>query len=121
MLNGFAVVCGAAALTPIVLLADGPGSPENAGGVLGLLHLGLVVSGVAYALYFTAARDLPSTHVVIITLLEPVAATIIAAITFDEALTVATVVGGVLLLSAVAALRPGRGQVADPSPVGTPG
>jgi DME family drug/metabolite transporter len=64
------------------------------------------VSGVAYALFFTAARELPSTHVVIITLLEPVAATVIAALAFDEALTVATVAGGALLLSAVAALRP---------------
>ena len=105
-LNAFTVAGGAVALTPVVLLTGGPGSPENASGVAGLLYLGLVISGLAYALYFTAARSLPSTHVVIITLLEPVAATAIAAVAFDEALTVATVVGGLLLLSAVAALRP---------------
>jgi DME family drug/metabolite transporter len=110
--NALAVAVGAVALTPVVLLAGGPGTPGGARGVLGLLYLGLVVSGLAYALYFAAARELPSTHVVIIALLEPVAATAIAAVAFGESLTVATVAGGALLLSAVAALRPQ--EVAEP-------
>jgi drug/metabolite transporter, DME family len=109
-LNAFAVVTGAVALTPVVLVTGGPGTPDSAGGVAALLYLGLGVSGLAYALYFAAARALPSTHVVIITLLEPVIATVIAAVAFDEALTVATIIGGVLLLGAVAALRPEEPQ-----------
>jgi drug/metabolite transporter (DMT)-like permease len=71
-----------------------------------LLHLGLIVSGLAYGLYFSAARSLPSTHLTILTLLEPLVATLIATAAFGETLTIGAIVGGVLMLGAVAALRP---------------
>jgi DME family drug/metabolite transporter len=105
-LNAITVLVGAVAFTPLVLAGAGPGVPDDAGGVVALVHLGLVVSVGSYALYFAAARDLPGTHVVILTLLEPVAATIIAAAAFGEALTAGALAGGILLLAAVAALRP---------------
>jgi drug/metabolite transporter (DMT)-like permease len=89
-----------------MLLSGGPGAPHRAGATIALLWLGLVISGVAYAIYFAAARELPSTHIVIIGLLEPVTATVIGAVAFHEPLTVGEIAGGILLLVAVAALRP---------------
>ena len=103
--NLLTVAGGLVIIAPLSLLSGGFGSPGDTGGLLALMWLGLVVSGVAYALYYAAARSLPSTHVVVICLIEPVAAAVIAAIAFDEPLTVLTIVGGVLMLGAVAALR----------------
>jgi DME family drug/metabolite transporter len=109
--NLLTVAGGLVIIAPLSLASGGFGSPGDTGGLLALIWLGIVVSGVAYALYYAAARTLPSTHVVVICLLEPVAATVIAAIAFDEPLTVLTVIGGALMLGAVAALRE-----AEPAP-----
>lgn len=104
-LNAAAIAGGALAMLPFVLARGGPGVPDSAVGWLMLVHLGLVVSGLAYGLYFSAARVLPSTHLTILTLLEPLVATIIAIALFGESLTLGVVAGGVLMLGAVAALR----------------
>ena len=81
-----------------VLAGGGPGDPGSAIGWLALLHLGLIVSGVAYGLYFSAARVLRSTHLTILTLLEPLLATLIAIAFFGEALTLGVLAGAVLML-----------------------
>jgi DME family drug/metabolite transporter len=105
VLNAAAVTGGALAMLPFVLAAGGPGLAGSAAGWLALLHLGLVVSGLAYWLYFSAARVLPGTHLTIFMLLEPLVATLIAIAFFGEALTPGVLVGGALMLGAVAALR----------------
>lgn len=112
--NTAALAGGLLALLPIVILRGGPGLAGSAIGWAALLHLGLVVSGLAYWLYFSAARVLPSTHLTILTLLEPLVATIIAIALFDESLTIGVVVGGALMLGAVAALRRGPVEPALP-------
>jgi DME family drug/metabolite transporter len=58
---------------------------------------------------------LPSTHITILTLLEPLVATVIAIALFGEALTLGALAGGVLMLGAVAALR-GREDAEVPPP-----
>lgn len=117
VVNAAAIAGGALAMLPFVLLTGGPGLADSGVGWLALLHLGLVVSGLAYALYFSAARTLPSTHLTILSLLEPFVAALIAAAAFGESLTLGVLVGGVLLLGAVAALRPPRGGPPEPTPV----
>ena len=114
VLNAAAISGGALAMLPFVLAAGGPGVPGSAAGWVALLHLGLVVSGLAYGLYFRAARTLPSTHLTIITLLEPLVAAVIAVALFDEVLTVGAIIGGVLMLGAVAALRVREEEDAPP-------
>lgn len=104
--NATAVAGGIVVLAPLAVLTSGVGLPDSAIGWLGLAHLGLIVSGVAYGLYFTAARLVPATHLTIITLLEPLTAAVIAVALFGEHLTPTAVVGGLLLLTAVAGLRP---------------
>jgi DME family drug/metabolite transporter len=106
VLNGVAIAGGALVMLPFVLAMGGPGVANSSIGWLALLHLGLIVSGLAYWLYFSAARSLPSTHLTILMLLEPLVATLIATAAFGEVLTIGAVVGGVLMLGAVAALRP---------------
>lgn len=106
LFNATAVAGGIVVLTPIAVLSSGVGAPVSVVGWLGLLYLGLVISGVAYGLYFSAARLVPATHITIITLLEPLTAAVIAVALFGEHLTVTAAVGGVLLLVAVTSLRP---------------
>ena len=104
-LNAASITGGAVAMLPFVLLAGGPGVADSAAGWAALLHLGLIVSGGSYLLYFSAARVLPSTHISILVLLEPLVAALIAVALFGEALTAGVLVGGLLMLGAVLALR----------------
>jgi len=115
VLNAAAIAGGALAMLPLVLAGGGPGLADSAAGWVALLHLGLVVSGLAYGLYFSAARALPGTHLTILTLLEPLVATVIAIALFGEVLTLGVLAGGVLMLGAVAALR-GREDEDTPPP-----
>lgn len=66
--------------------------------------LGVVTSVVAYGLFYTGLRSTPGSITMIVTLLEPVVAVVLAALVLHEALGVHVVVGGALLLAAVAAL-----------------
>ncbi|MGX1883119.1 DMT family transporter [Streptomyces sp. NPDC055287] len=69
-----------------------------------LVYVAAVPTALAYALYFAGAAVVRSATVSVITLLEPVSAAVIAVVLLDEHLTVATVVGTLLLLAAVAGL-----------------
>lgn len=104
-LNATATVGGLLAVLPFVAHAGGPGNPENAAGWIAVAHLGLVVACLAYGLYYRAARILPSTHLTILVLLEPLVAAVLAAALFGEHLTNGAIAGALVLLSAVAALR----------------
>jgi len=105
LLNTLAAVGGLAVLAPLAAVTGGPGTARDAWSVLLLVHLGLVVSVVAYGLYFAATRVLAATHVVILTLLEPLTAAALAVLLLGQSLTPAAVAGGALLLGAVVALR----------------
>nr|WP_275586349.1 EamA family transporter [Geodermatophilus normandii] len=100
-LAGFAG--GALLLTPVVL-AEGPSFPADGGTIAVLLYLGLVPSALAYGLFFTGVRTVPGAVASIITLLEPLAATVLATAFLGERLAPAAVAGGLLLLAAVAGL-----------------
>jgi DME family drug/metabolite transporter len=94
---------GAVLLTPVVLVA-GIRFPADPIAIAVLLYLGLVPSALAYALFFTGVRTLPGAVTSIVTLLEPVTATVLATAFLGERLAPGAVVGGLLLLAAVAGL-----------------
>ncbi len=104
-LNAASLAGGALTILPFVLFTGGPGLADSAIGWAALVHLGLVVSGLAYWLYYSAARVLPSTHLTILALLDPLVSAVIAVLFFSESLTAGAIVGGALMLGAVAALR----------------
>ena len=115
-LNAASVAGGALAMLPFILVTGGPGVAGSAVGWLAIGWLGLVVSGLAYWLYYSAARELPSTHLTIIALLDPLVSAVIAVAFFDETLTLGVIVGGALMLGAVAALRAPPDQEPHPPP-----
>jgi DME family drug/metabolite transporter len=100
-LAGFAG--GALLLSPVVL-AEGLTVPSDGIALAVLLYLGLVPSALAYGLFFTGVRTVPGAVAAIVTLLEPLTATVLATVFLGERLAPAAVAGGALLLAAVAGL-----------------
>jgi drug/metabolite transporter, DME family len=104
---------GALLLTPVVLAA-GLHVPHDPVALALLLYLGVVPSALAYRLFFTGVRAVPGAVASIVTLLEPLTATVLATAFLGERLAPGAVAGGLLLLAAVAGLylreltRPGR-------------
>jgi DME family drug/metabolite transporter len=93
---------GALGLLPLGLLAAGPhvsGDPV----VVGLLgYLGVLTLALAYALLYAGLRTVPGSAAVVATLLEPLTAAVLAALVLGERLGPLGLVGGALILLAVA-------------------
>ncbi len=108
--GAFAV--GALALLPFALLS---GLTVRLGplGWLTLLYLGLVPSALGYVLFITGMRTTPATAASIVTLLEPLTATLLAWFLFGERLGAAGLAGGALLLFAIVllSLKPRKAEV----------
>ena len=67
-------------------------------------YLGVFTLAIAYALLFTGLRSTPSGAAVVATLLEPVTAVLIAVTLLGEHLTLAGVVGSLLIVAAITSL-----------------
>jgi drug/metabolite transporter, DME family len=102
-------------LTPVVLWTDSP-ARQIALGWPWVLYLGAVATAGAYALHTAGLRVLPASVAGMAALLEPVTATALGVVVFDERLGVAGVVGAALLLAAIALLISTRGRETGPNP-----
>jgi DME family drug/metabolite transporter len=100
-LAGFAG--GALLLTPVALIAGlhVTGDPVS---LAVLLYLGAVPSALAYTFFFTGLRTVPGAVASIVTLLEPLTATVLATAFLGERLAPLALAGGLLVLAAVAGL-----------------
>ncbi len=85
----------------------------DTGSWLLIVYLGVVTMAAAYALLFTGLRSTPSGAAVVATLLEPLTAVLIAVLLLHERLTLAGLLGSLLILSAIASL--GR-RTPEPQP-----
>ena len=108
---------GALGLLPLGLLAGGPHLSRDPV-VIGLLgYLGVMTLAVAYALLYAGLRTVEGSAAVVATLLEPVTAAVLAALVLGERLGAVGVVGGVLILLAVAgSVSPAAPPRAGPAP-----
>lgn len=88
-----------AVLTPYVALTSGfnPTSLDGRGTV-SLLILGLVHTGIAYCMYFSALKELPGQEVAILSYVDPLVAVLVSVIWLDETMTPPQIVGGLLIL-----------------------
>jgi DME family drug/metabolite transporter len=80
-----------------------------------LVYIGVVTTVIAYALFYRGLQTTSSETAGVLTLLEPLAAAVLAAIALHERLSALGLVGAVLLLAAVAGLYL-RAPEADPLP-----
>ncbi|GLZ58219.1 DMT family transporter [Micromonospora sp. NBRC 107095] len=108
-LTTISTAVGALTLAPFALVA-GVDLPVRLDTVALLLHLGVVTTAVAYALFYAGLRTTPGSVAAVLTLLEPLTAAALAVALLREPLPLPVIVGGVLLLTAVAAtyLTPDR-------------
>jgi DME family drug/metabolite transporter len=108
-LTGVASAVGALALLPVAV----PGGLTFAATpwtVVALLYLGVVATVVAYGLFFGGLRTTSADVAAVLTLLEPLAAAVLAVALLGERLTGAGVAGTALLLGAVGWLYVRGGQ-----------
>jgi DME family drug/metabolite transporter len=108
----------AVAVVPVAIVAAlingdhlGTGNPAA---ISLLVYLGAVTTALAYALLYAGLRTTPSGVAVIATLLEPVAAVILAAAILDERLSTLGLIGSALILAAIASLG---SRAEEPEPV----
>lgn len=91
-------------LTSVLFLA-GPGLGEiqnlSISGWLGVAFLGVFCSGLAYIAWYDALKELPATQVGVFLYLEPLVAVVVAAGLLDEAITLASLGGGLIILFGV--------------------
>jgi DME family drug/metabolite transporter len=113
-LTTVACVVGAATLVPFAA-GTGLGFAFDTATISGLGYMGVMATAVAYGLFFHGLRSTTSDVASVLTLLEPLAATTLAVALLHEQLTPRMVLGGGLMLAAIAALYLRRGDpVADP-------
>ncbi|RFU22337.1 DMT family transporter [Geodermatophilus marinus] len=110
---------GALLLTPVALAA-GLRTTADPVAVLTLVYLGAVPSALAYALFFRGLRTVPGAVAAIVTLLEPVTATVLATAFLGERLPLGALAGGALVLAAVAGLYLRRLAASAEPAVGAP-
>lgn len=88
-------------LTPYVLLTDGIKLPTLAPTGLALLAIvGLLHTGVAYCLYFSALKDLNGVQAAIFSYIDPVVAVLLSVIVLSEPMSAVQIIGGLLVLGA---------------------
>jgi len=88
-----------AVLIPYVLMTGGVtlGSMDGIGWV-NLLAVGLVHTGVAYCMYFSALKELPGQKTAILSYIDPLVAVLVSVTVLGEPLTLWQAVGGLLIL-----------------------
>jgi DME family drug/metabolite transporter len=109
---------GAVVLAPTVALGGLGVSGSEVGDpvVVGtLLYLGVLTMALAYGLLYAGLRTTTGSAAVVATLLEPVTAAVLAAVLLDERLGAVGIVGGILILAAIAGLGR-RADTASPMP-----
>ena len=86
-------------LLPYVALTDGMRlTGLTGGGLAALLVVGLVHTGITYCMYFSALKELSGQKVAILSYIDPLVAVLVSVVWLDEALGVAQVIGGLLIL-----------------------
>ena len=96
-------LAGAVWLAPVLLWADVPARQLVVGWPL-LLYLGVVATGLAYAAYTTGLTDVSAAAAGLVSLLEPLTATVLGVVIFHERLGGLGILGAVLLGSALIVL-----------------
>lgn len=114
LLTGATSAVGAIVLLPVAL-ATGLWWPSDAVSSAWLVYIGVVTTAVAYGLFYLGLRTVASETAGVLTLLEPLAAALLAAVVLHERLSAAGLVGAVLMLAAIAGL-----YLREPEPEGAP-
>lgn len=93
-----------AVLLPYLLLTEGVSGFQLDGmGIAMLLVVGIVHTGIAYVLYFGSIQRLRSQTVAVLSYIDPVGAIVLAWLILGEGMTLAEIIGAVMILGAAMA------------------
>ena len=96
-------LAGTVWLAPVLFWADAPARQLVVGWPL-LLYLGVVATGLAYAAYTTGLTDVSAAAAGLVSLLEPLTATVLGVVIFHERLGGLGILGAALLGGALIVL-----------------
>jgi RarD protein len=86
-------------LLPYVALKNGFSfSGVNSNSIILILIVGIIHTGFAYFLYFTAIRDLKGQTIAVLSYIDPISAMIIAAVFLGESMGFIQIIGGMFIL-----------------------
>ena len=86
-------------LVPYVLLTDGISLKNlDTKGIVLLLIVGIVHTGITYCMYFTSLKDLPGQKAAILSYIDPLVAVICSVAILHETMTISQITGGILIL-----------------------
>lgn len=109
------LVAGGLLLLPLALLVEGQ-PPALAGrNIAGFIYLGLVNTGLAYALWFRGIERLSAARVTFLGLLSPVVATVAGFVVLGQSLSFAQLSGVLIVLGSIIAAQ----RVGQAAPIGT--
>ena len=92
-------VAAALVMIPYVLLTGGMSIMDvHAKGIIMLLIVGIVHTGITYCMYFTSIKELSGQKAAILSYIDPVVAVLLSAFLLNESLGFAGVIGAVLIL-----------------------
>ncbi|WP_250905345.1 EamA family transporter [Nonomuraea sp. NEAU-A123] len=114
--TGWQLVAGGLLLLPVALLVEGPPPATlTSANLTGYAYLAIIGSAVAYALWFRGIRALSPTHVTFLGLLSPLVATTLGWLALGQSLSVAQVVGGLVVVAALITAQTQRRRPAKQS------
>ena len=94
------LIVAALVLLPYILTKEHMSfSDLDSSSILFILILGIVHTGIAYFLYFTAVKELKGQTIAVLSYIDPISAVIIAAIFLGESMSFIQMIGGFLILS----------------------
>ena len=97
----FCMITATVTLLPYTLLTENPAAVDwNPTSVLLLVTVGILHTGVAYALYYSALKKMEAQTVAIYGYIDPIFAILLSALLLKEPLTISTVIGAVMILGA---------------------
>ena len=117
--TGFSFTIGGFALMPLAQMAGGIGFRPGLAAIGLLVALGTGPTAVAYTLYFRGLRSAPASTGALLSLLEPLTGTILAAVLLGERLSATGFAGAAIIATAVIlTVQASRGR---PEGLGAPG
>lgn len=100
--TGWQLVIGAALLGPVALATEGPPPPLDTADLVGLAHLSLVATGLAFAIWFRGVERLPAAAPPLLGLAAPFTGAALGWLIRSEDLTPVQLVGFALTAGAIA-------------------
>lgn len=86
-------------LVPYVLLTSGINISSLSGrGIISLLIIGLIHTGIAYCLYFSSLKDLSGQKVSILSYIDPLVAILVSYFLLNESINLPQIIGGILII-----------------------